>query len=179
MSAIVHRLGMKASRARRNASGPTAAAMNGRRRPRGVWKSSLQGPITSGSVRATTPSEASTSAISVVELVNSPSSGGRYAAVVVSDQARPSAPTPRRSDVRAADRSDGDGGAGGETTADDVDDRALCTRHLLVTVGQLPQHPARENLLQASVENPARQARVHVRPEDALRLTPLDHALDH
>jgi len=97
-----------------------------------VWKPSLQGPITSGSVRANAPSAARTSAISVVEWVNRPSSGGRYAAVVVSDQASPKAPTPRTATVRAW-RS-GRVGAGGETAADDLDHGALGTRYLLVAV---------------------------------------------
>ena len=59
-----------------------------------MWKVSLQGPITSGSEIAKSPSAARTSAISVVEVVNWPSSGGRYAAVVVSENASPKAPRP-------------------------------------------------------------------------------------
>ena len=89
---------MNAISARQNPIGPTATSMNGRRRPIGVWKVSLQGPITSGSVSAKTPSAASTAPISEVEPVYSPSTGGRYAAVVVSDQARPNAPTPELDD---------------------------------------------------------------------------------
>ena len=74
--------------------GGSATSMNGLRRPIGVWKVSLHGPITSGSVIANRPSAASTSAISVAEVVNWPSSGGRYAAVVVSENASPKAPRP-------------------------------------------------------------------------------------
>ena len=58
---------MNAIRARQNPIGPTATSMKGLRRPSGVWKASLHGPITSGSVSAKAPSAASTSAISVVE----------------------------------------------------------------------------------------------------------------
>ena len=85
---------MNAISARQNPIGPSATSMNGRRRPSGVWKVSLHGPITSGSVSANSPSAASTSAISVAESVNLPSSGGRYAAVVVSENASPKAPRP-------------------------------------------------------------------------------------
>ena len=42
---------MKATSARQNPSGPSATSMNGRRLPIGVWNVSLQGPITSGSVK--------------------------------------------------------------------------------------------------------------------------------
>jgi hypothetical protein len=45
-------------------------------------------------VIAKRPSAASTSAISVAELVYWPSRGGRYAAVVVSENASPKAPSP-------------------------------------------------------------------------------------
>ena len=41
---------MNAIRARQNPIGPTATSMKGLRRPSGVWKVSLHGPITSGSV---------------------------------------------------------------------------------------------------------------------------------
>ena len=68
---------MNAISARQKPIGPSAASMNGRRRPSGVWKVSLQGPITTGSVSANTPSAASTAAIIVRESVNRPSSGGR------------------------------------------------------------------------------------------------------
>jgi hypothetical protein len=85
---------MKATTARQKPIGPRATSMNGRRRPIGVWNVSLHGPITSGSVNANRPSDPSTSAISVLESVNRPSSGGRYADVVVNDKASPNAPRP-------------------------------------------------------------------------------------
>lgn len=85
---------MNASSASENPVGPSATSMNGRRRPSGVWNESLHGPITSGRVIANTPSAASTSAIRVAEEVNCPRSGGRYAAVVVSENASPKAPRP-------------------------------------------------------------------------------------
>ena len=88
---------MNASRASAKAIGPSATSMNGRRRPSGVWNVSLHGPITSGSVSANAPSAASTSPTSVVESVYRSRIGGRYAAVVVSAQARPSAPDPSAS----------------------------------------------------------------------------------
>ena len=69
--------------------------MNGRRLPSGVWNVSLQGPITSGSVKANRPSEPRTTAINVRELGELLSSGGRYADVVVSESASPNAPSPR------------------------------------------------------------------------------------
>ena len=68
---------MNAISAKQKAIGPTAASMNGRRRPSGVWNVSLHGPITSGSVSAKTPSAASTAAINDVESVYLPSTGGR------------------------------------------------------------------------------------------------------
>ena len=68
---------MNAISARQNPIGPIATSMKGRRLPIGVWKVSLQGPITSGRVSAKTPSAASTAPISAVELVYSPSTGGR------------------------------------------------------------------------------------------------------
>ena len=37
---------------RQKPSGPSAASMNGRRRPSGVWNESLQGPITGDTHRA-------------------------------------------------------------------------------------------------------------------------------
>ena len=55
---------MKAISARQKHIGPTATAMNGLRRPSGVWNVSLQGPITSGRVSAKSPSAASTAPIS-------------------------------------------------------------------------------------------------------------------
>ena len=68
--------------------------MNGRRRPIGVWNVSLHGPMTSGSVSANNPSEPRITAMSVRESVNCSSSGGRYADVVVSENASPNAPRP-------------------------------------------------------------------------------------
>ena len=85
---------MNAIIARQKPIGPSATSMNGRRRPSGVWNESLHGPITSGRLIAKTPSAARTSAISVADDVNWPRSGGRYAAVVVSENASPNAPTP-------------------------------------------------------------------------------------
>ena len=70
------------------------------------------------------------------------------------------------------------GAADGETAADDVDDRPLCTGDLLVTVGKLTQNPACEDLLEPAVEDPAREPRVELGAEAALRLPALDHALD-
>src|SRR5262245_11800032 len=122
---------MNAISARQKTIGPVATSMNGRRRPSGVWNVSLHGPTTSGRVSANRPSAARTSAISVVEPVNSRRIGGRYADVVVSDHASPSAPAPRTTTVRATDRSAGHGAAG-ETAADDLDDGALGRGHLLV-----------------------------------------------
>src|SRR4051812_10625890 len=198
---------MNAISARQNAIGPIATSMNGRRRPRGVWNVSLQGPITSGSVSANRPSAARTAAISEGELVYLPSSGGRYAAVVVSDQARPKAPRPslkivenveggpgpgavlvcargrrkaRGRSLKMVEMLEGCSGAAGagETAADDIDDRPLSTGDLLVTVGKLAENPARQNLFQPAVEDPAREARVEVGAEHALRLAALDHPLD-
>ena len=57
--------------------GPSATSMNGRRRPSGVWKVSLHGPITSGSVSANAPSAARTRPTSVVESVYRCRMGGR------------------------------------------------------------------------------------------------------
>ena len=68
---------MNASSASANAIGPSAASMNGRLRPIGVWNVSLHGPITSGSVSAKAPSAASTSPTRVVESVYRPRIGGR------------------------------------------------------------------------------------------------------
>src|SRR5512132_3643822 len=169
---------MKASSASANVIGPSAASMNGRRRPSGVWKVSLHGPITSGSVSAKTPSAASTSPTSVVDSVYRPRIGGRYAAVGVSAQASPSAPAPRTSVSRRAPPS-GDERRRAEAAQDDVDDRALGTGDLLVAVGQPAHHPARKDLLESTVDDPARQARVELGPEHALGLTLLDHPLDH
>src|SRR5512132_4380576 len=160
---------MKASSASANVIGPSAASMNGRRRPSGVWNVSLHGPITSGRVSAKTPSAARTSPTSVVDSVYRPRIGGRYAAVVVSDQARPSAPAPRTSVSRPAPPS-GDDRRRAEAAQDDVDDRALGTGDLLVAVGKPAHHPAGEDLLEAAVHHPARETRVELGPEDPLCL---------
>src|SRR5436190_7654495 len=85
---------MNAISARQNAIGPSATTMKGRRLPSGVWNVSLHGPITSGSARAKTPSAPRTRAMSVRESVKRPRIGGRYAAVVVIENARPKAPSP-------------------------------------------------------------------------------------
>jgi len=99
--------------------------------------------------------------------------------VVVSDHARPSAPTPSLTMVATLEPSSAIGAvADGETAADDVDDRPLCTGDLLVTVGKLTQDPPRQDLLQPSVEDPARQPGVEVGAKDALSQTALDHPLD-
>ena len=126
---------MNATRASAKAIGPSATSMNGRRRPSGVWKVSLHGPITRGSVSANAPSAARTSPTSVVESVYCPRIGGRYAAVVVSAQARPSAPDPSaRTFQRVAPPSGGDRRPR-QPAADEVDDGALGTGDLLVAVG--------------------------------------------
>ena len=61
---------MNAISRRQKAIGPSAASMNGRRRPSGVWNESLHGPITGESRRANTPSAPSTSPIKAPEVVN-------------------------------------------------------------------------------------------------------------
>ena len=50
----------------------------------------------------------------------------------------------------------------GEPAAEEGDDGSLGTRHLLVAVRQLPEHPAGEDLLEPAVEDPAREPRVEV-----------------
>src|SRR5919109_1362249 len=85
---------MNATAPRATAIGARLRSMYGRRLPRDVWVASLMGPTRSGSTNAKAPSEARTSPISVLESVNSSRSGGRYAATVVIDQARPKAPSP-------------------------------------------------------------------------------------
>ena len=86
---------MNATSARQKPIGARATSMNGRRLPIGVWNVSLHGPITSGSVSAKSPSEPRMTAISVRESVNRSSNEGRYADVVVNDNASPNAPRPR------------------------------------------------------------------------------------
>ena len=48
----------------------------------------------------------------------------------------------------------------------------------LLGVGKLSEHPSREDLLEASVYEPARQPSVEVPPKGSLGLAFLDHALD-
>src|SRR5512138_155374 len=86
---------MNGRSASEKAIGASASSMNGRRRPSGSWVASLSGPTNSGMKKANTPSAASTRPMSVRESVNSERRGGRYAATVVIDQARPKAPRPR------------------------------------------------------------------------------------
>jgi hypothetical protein len=62
---------------RQNPIGPSATSMNGRRRPSGVWKESLQGPTTGETVRAKIPSAPRIAPIRPPELVKRCSSGGR------------------------------------------------------------------------------------------------------
>src|ERR1700675_3305208 len=95
MSVVVQRFGMNAISRRQKPIGPIAASMNGRRRPSGVWNESLQGPMTGESRSANTPSAPRTRPISVPDSVKRWSSGGKYAAVVVIENARPKAPDPR------------------------------------------------------------------------------------
>ena len=85
---------MNGSSRRQKPSGPSAASMNGRRRPSGVWNVSLHGPITGDSASANTPSAPRMSPISDPESVKCRRSGGRYAAVVVIENASPNAPKP-------------------------------------------------------------------------------------
>ena len=77
ISAVVQKLGMNATQREAEAHRAERDEHERAPAPSGVWKVSLQGPITSGRVSANRPSAASTSAISVVEFVNSPKSGGR------------------------------------------------------------------------------------------------------
>src|SRR6188472_2118030 len=131
---------MNATSSRQNPIGPSAASMNGRRRPSGVWKVSLHGPITGESAKAKTPSAPSTSPISVPESVKRSSNGGRYAAVVVIENARPKAPRPsvQKREVRtggvrtvawavscATKLERGRLAVRGQAAADDVDHRLL------------------------------------------------------
>src|SRR6476620_10210375 len=178
---------------RQKPSGPSAANMNGRRRPIGVWKVSLHGPITGDNVSANTPSAPSTSPINVPDSVNRCRSGGRYAAVVVIENASPKAPAPRiqktlrltAPDCRAASAvtcvtaSDlGDYAVGGEPAADHQNDHLLCTRDRLVPVLELAEHPAGEDLLDCPVEDVAGHARIEVRTEFTIRLTAGDDPLE-
>src|SRR6266496_1853542 len=137
---------MNAIRERQNAIGPSAASMNGRRRPSGVWKEALQGPITTGSGSAKRPSM--------------PRRGGRYAAVIVSEKARPAAPRPS---VQTSPHEARPARLGldccaicCEPATDHLEDRTLGARDVLLPVGQLTEHPAGEDLLERPVEDPAR-----------------------
>src|SRR3954466_11710828 len=122
-------------------SGPIAASMNGRRRPSGVWNVSLHGPMTGESAIAKTPSAPRTRPITVPESVKRESSGGRYAAVGVIENASPKPPRPSRQKSdrlrgRGAGRSSSavapatvlggrDRSVGGEASAHDLHDRPL------------------------------------------------------
>ena len=79
---------------RQKPMGGTATSMNGRRRPIGVWNVSLHGPITGEISSAKIPSAPRITPISPPESVKRLMSGGRYAAVVVSENASPNAPSP-------------------------------------------------------------------------------------
>ena len=57
--------------------GPSATSMKGRRRPIGVWKESLHGPITGEITSAKTPSAPRIAPIRPPESVKRLSSGGR------------------------------------------------------------------------------------------------------
>src|SRR4029079_7676937 len=91
----VQTLGMKGIISRQKPSGPSAASMNGRRRPRGVWNESLHGAITGETTRAKTPSAPRITPISAVESVNLLRMNGRQVAVIVKERASPTAPSPR------------------------------------------------------------------------------------
>src|SRR5947199_4612887 len=184
---------MNGSRSRQKPSGPSAASMNGRRRPSGVWKVSLHGPITGESESANTPSAPSTSPISVPDSVKRCSSGGRYAAVVVIENASPNAPRPsvqkmlrrtageRRAASAVSCATKLDAGClaiGAETAADDLDHRLLRLRDLLVAVFQLSEHPTGQDLLERAVEDVADHARVDVGTKLSLLLTAADDPLE-
>src|SRR3989442_1174946 len=177
MSVAVQIFGMNARIARQKPIGGIAASMNGRRRPIGVLNVSLHGPITSGSVSAKTPSAASTAAIIVLELVNRSRRGGRYAAVVVIEKARPNAPSPR---IQTSPRRPGISTPSPDehALADDLHDRALRRGDLVVSVRQLPEHPACEDLLDRAVKDPREEPRVEVGSEVPLRLTARHDPLD-
>ena len=86
---------MKGISNRQNAIGPSATSMNGRRRPSGVWKESLQGPTIGDRVRAKNPSAPITRPINEPEVVKVCSSGGSATEIVVIEKASPKAPRPR------------------------------------------------------------------------------------
>src|ERR1044072_8846371 len=85
---------MKGISSRQNAIGPRPTSLNGRRRPSGVWKESLQGPTIGDSVRAKKPSAPIASPISEPDSVNVLSSGGSATEIVVIENASPKAPRP-------------------------------------------------------------------------------------
>ena len=85
---------MNGTSSRQNAIGPSATSMNGRRRPSGVWKESLQGPTTGDSVSAKKPSAPITRPISEPDVVNVCRSGGSATEIVVIEKASPKAPSP-------------------------------------------------------------------------------------
>src|SRR6478736_3479762 len=70
------------------------------------------------------------------------------------------------------------GPLGGETAADDVDERPLGLLDVGVAIRELPEHPAGQKLLERPVEDPAREPRVEVGAEVTLGLAPRDDALD-
>src|SRR6476469_9979627 len=193
MSVVVHRLGMNAISRRQKPIGPSAASMNGRRRPSGVWNESLQGPMTGESSRANTPSAPRTRPISVPDSVKRCNRGGRYAAVVVIENASPKAPDPRiqkrllltdserraPSAVTCVTRSDLGGFAiGGQAATDDLYHRLLGAGDRLVAVLELAEHPARQDLFERTVEDVAGHARVEVGTELSLLLPPHDDPLE-
>ena len=95
------------------------------------------------------PSAPSTSPISEPDSVKRWSSYGRYAAVVVIENASPNAPSPRsRRGGGCLSSGARRGPLGGETAADDVDDRPLGVRDLGVAVRELPEHPAGQQLVE-------------------------------
>src|SRR6476619_820067 len=149
--------------------------------------------MTGESSRANTPSAPRTRPISVPDSVKRCNSGGKYAAVVVIENARPKAPDPRiqkrllltESERRAAsavtcvtESALGDFAIGGETAADDFDHRLLGSSDRLVAVLQLSEHPAGQDLLERAVEDVARHTRVEVGAELALMLSVRDDPLE-
>ena len=65
-----------------------------------------------------------------------------------------------------------------EARDDERDNGALGARDLLVAVGKLPEHPAREDLLDRAVDDPAREPRVEVAAELARGLASRDDPLE-
>src|SRR5438552_378318 len=184
---------MNAISVRQKHIGPSATSMNGRTRPGGVWKVSLHGPITSGSVRAKIPSEPRMRPINPPESVNLERNGGRYAAVVVIENASPKAPNPSvQTSARGCDRPVRGGSVTSSATSlayrrgypveaadEHVDDGALGPGDLVVPVRQLAEHPGGQDLLERAVDDRRGEPRVELGPELAVRLPPGDDALDH